>query len=98
MKKSTLLTALIGLSFAGMAQNKPAAHPIKKDTAKYEKLIKLPISDYSALIQLADAYKQSVIYNPKIQDADKVKEQQNIDMYLFNLPKRIVLDSVKIKK
>jgi hypothetical protein len=91
MKRTLLTLTTIAMSLTAMAQT-------KKDTAKYEKIIKLSVNDYSALLQLADAYKQSVIYNPKIQDADKIKEQQNIDMYLFNLPKRILLDSVKTGK
>lgn len=96
MKKLTLITLLTALCFTAMAQKQPVTPPIKKDTAKYQKVIKLSVNDYQALVQLADAYKQSIIYNPKI--TDKTKEQQDVDMWLFGLPKRILIDSVKITK
>lgn len=92
MKKLTLITLLTAVCFGVMAQ-KPV---IKKDTTHYQKIVKLSVNDYSTLINLADAYKQGIIYNPKI--TDKTKEQQDVDMWLFGLPKRILIDSVKITK
>lgn len=96
MKRTILTLTAIALTLSVMAQSKPVTKPIPKDTAHYQKIVKVSVSDYSTLISLAEAYKQSVIYNPKI--SDKTKEQQDVDMWLYSLPKRIALDSVKIGK
>lgn len=90
MKKTILLTALIGASLVSWGQT-------KKDTAKYEKFVKVPISDYQQLVGLADAYKGAVKYNPLISDKDSRAFEANLEKYLFDLPKRVKLDSVKVK-
>lgn len=95
MKKLILIAAIIGLSLSAMAQKQPVAPPNPKDTTKYVRIIKVLEADYVTLLNLALSYKDGVIYNPNI--SDKIKEQQDVDMWLFALPKRILIDSVKVK-
>jgi len=94
MKKSILILALIGVSFAAMAQNK-AVKPFEKP--KYNYIGVMPIQDVQQMFTAYTEWKRLCIYDPNMKAEEKVALQQNIDRYLKELPARIKQDSIKIE-
>ncbi len=99
MKKILLSTMALAMfiSVSSAQTAKPVTLPAKtlsKDSA-FVKTVTMSVDDYSNLVQLGTGYKNSVIYDPKLQDSKAL--QQNIDMYLFQLGQRIKIDSIKVK-
>jgi len=91
MKK--LLFIALALSATG------AFAQTKKDTAKakYDYFVKVPVRDYQQLIQIGNEFQKAIKYNPLINDKDSRALQVNLEKYLFDLPKSVKLDSVKVK-
>jgi hypothetical protein len=91
MKKTVLVVAILAFSLGSFAQ-------AKKDTTKqkavYEKFIKVQVGDYRQLIDIANDYKTQVKYNALMEPADKIAIQVNIEKYLFELSKKVKIDSV----
>jgi hypothetical protein len=87
MKKIILLLAFmvpVTLSFCQTKSVKP----------QYNYSITLPENVYAQLVNIAHDFKDQQIYNQKLTTDQKVTISQSIDMYLFNLPKSIKVDSV----
>lgn len=94
MKKAILLLILITLISGYLkAQTKP-------DTtkAKYNKVIVLQPADYQTLVGLASSYRNLTTYSPLLKPEEKLQEQAGVDQFLYQLPQRAKLDSVKVKK
>lgn len=68
-----------------------------KDTAKYNYFARVPASDYQTVASSLNEYKRLQIYDPNTTDAQKVQLFKNIEAYLKDLPKRVQIDSVKVK-
>jgi len=95
--KYIITTTLIILSLGLKAQTSPQAKPIKKDSAKYQKVVTMPISDYNLIYGALQDYKRLSMYEPANNDTQKVTVYKNIEAYLKDLPARVKLDSVKVK-
>jgi hypothetical protein len=86
MKKSILILALLAITSISFGQTKP----------KYKYSVTLSPDELNHLLQYAYDCKDQQLYNPKLTNEQKVSNTQNIDMYLFDLHKRLKIDSVLI--
>lgn len=83
-----------------------AQPPVKKDTGKkavpskpaYNYFIAMPAQDYQQIMGALTEYKTLQIYNPNSDDKSKVTLFKSIESYLKDLPGRIKVDSVLVKK
>jgi hypothetical protein len=91
MRKIYLITLIISAGMTASAQTKPIP-------PQYKKVVVIPIEDYQTLAGALNDSKASVIYNPQLTSDQKVQQQQAIDAYLRELPKRVKIDSVKVDK
>lgn len=105
MKKSTktfiILFALCALVFIMAAHSANAQTLAKKDTVKkpkYEYFVVIPVSDYQQIFGALTEYKSLQMYNPNSDDKAKVQLFKTVEAYLKELPTRIKLDSVLIKR
>lgn len=89
--KKLLTIALVAATTGAYAQ--------KADTvkAKYDYFVKVPVRDYQQLIGIANEFQKHIKYNPLMSDKDSRALEVNLEKYLFDLPKSVKLDSVKVK-
>lgn len=95
--KYLILLSILCLTLSLKAQTTSQAHPIKKDSAKYQYFIQIPINDYKAIYGAMEEYKRLTMYDPASSDPQKVASFKNIEAYLKELPSRVKLDSVRVK-
>jgi len=90
MKKSLIIIALTLFSVVSFAQTKT---PDQKP--KYQKFVKIEVSDMTNFIQSLEQWKRLVIYDPKATPDDKVRTIQNLDGYILQLTTRVKVDSLR---
>jgi len=95
----TLMTAVAILAMAISA----SGQAVKKDTSnaqkpQFEKFIKVSQQDYSTLLQFASGYAYALKWNPAVSAEQKIKEEQQIEIYLKQLFGRVAVDSALVKK
>lgn len=94
MKKQIISLSIMSLiAFTAMAQTK-SSKPTEKP--KYNYIGTMPMPDVQQLFTVYTEWKRLCIYDPNLKAEDKVKLQQNIDVYLKELPARIKQDSVRV--
>lgn len=58
-------------------------------------MVVIPVEDFNSLTGALNQLKAAIIYSPLMADSTKVQQQQAIDVYLRDLPKRIRVEDVK---
>lgn len=99
MKKIIFILALLATTITTFAQS-----VVKADTAKsavkkasYNYFIAVPVDDYNGIIDALHDYKDQMVYNDLLTPEEKVSNQKRVAAYLFNIHKRVKIDSVLIK-
>jgi hypothetical protein len=90
--RKLIIAILLLTSLTVEAQTKTT----KKDTVKYDYFVKISVQNYQTLVQVANLYKNTVVYSPTLTDKEKIDQQKQLDSFLNQKNLNPVLDSVKV--
>ena len=68
-----------------------------KEVAKYEKIVKVKLSDLHIMLNAMNRLKELEMYNPKSTDKQKVDNFKSIENHLIRLSATLKIDSVEVE-
>lgn len=98
MRSITLLLAIAAMVVTASAQTKAKKDTVKAAKPKAEYFVKVSPTDFQTLTQMLNEYSSAIKWHQLMSAEEKIKAQQNIEYYLKQLPGRVKIDSVVVKK